>query len=78
MKTAVSLPDDLFERADRFAKARRMSRSELVAKALAAYLTLREKGELTREMNDYAARVNTGLTPAEQKRRYRRLMEVEW
>jgi predicted transcriptional regulator len=78
VKTAISLPDKLFKRADRFAKARRISRSELVAKALEAYLTLREKRELTREFNEYSAQFETGLSPTERKRRYRRLLEIEW
>ncbi len=38
MKTAVSLPDDLFEAADRLAARLGRSRSELYATALAEYL----------------------------------------
>lgn len=34
VKTAVSIPDDLFESADRLARRRRMSRSALYAEAL--------------------------------------------
>jgi metal-responsive CopG/Arc/MetJ family transcriptional regulator len=78
VKTAVSLPDKLFKRAERYAKARRMTRSELVAKALDAFLSAREKEDLTREFNEYAARFDTRLPPAERKRRYRRLLEIEW
>jgi len=38
MKTAISLPDDLFEAADRLAIRLGRSRSELYATALAEYL----------------------------------------
>jgi metal-responsive CopG/Arc/MetJ family transcriptional regulator len=38
MKTAVSLPEDLFRRAEIAAKRLRKSRSELYADALAKYL----------------------------------------
>ena len=38
MKTAISLPDGIFEEAERFARERGMSRSELYASAIAAYL----------------------------------------
>lgn len=38
MKTAVSIPDRIFESAERFARRRGMTRSELYAKALDAYL----------------------------------------
>lgn len=38
MKTAISLPDELFEAADRLAKRLRLSRSELYARALGRYV----------------------------------------
>jgi metal-responsive CopG/Arc/MetJ family transcriptional regulator len=41
MKTAISLPDELFKAADRYAKEHRISRSELYSRALKDYLKLR-------------------------------------
>ncbi len=38
MKTAISIPDSLFEEADRLAKSRGWSRSELYANAVTAYV----------------------------------------
>ena len=38
MKTAISIPDDLFSTADRLAKRLQMSRSELYARAVAEYV----------------------------------------
>jgi hypothetical protein len=38
MKTAVSIPDELFERADRVAAKRGVSRSALYAEALASFI----------------------------------------
>ncbi len=38
MKTAISIPDAIFEEAERVAKQRGMSRSELYAKAVAEYV----------------------------------------
>ena len=38
MKTAVSIPDRIFESAESFARRRKMSRSELYARAIDAYL----------------------------------------
>ena len=37
MKTAVSIPDDVFERAERLAKRARHSRSEVFSRALREY-----------------------------------------
>jgi hypothetical protein len=41
MKTAISLPDEVFEEAERLAKRRGISRSELYARAVAEFV----KGE---------------------------------
>ncbi len=47
MKTAISLPDDLFRRADQLAHTLGKSRSEVYQEALAEYLARREPGTLT-------------------------------
>ena len=51
MKTAVSLPDDLFRAAERQAKRAKKSRSKLYAEALAEYLTRHAPDEVTDAMN---------------------------
>jgi metal-responsive CopG/Arc/MetJ family transcriptional regulator len=51
MKTAVSLPDDLFHAAERHAKRQRKSRSQLYAEALAEYLARHAPEEVTEAMN---------------------------
>jgi hypothetical protein len=38
MKTAISIPDEIFEQAERLAKRRGWSRSELYAKAVSAFV----------------------------------------
>jgi metal-responsive CopG/Arc/MetJ family transcriptional regulator len=38
MKTAISIPDDIFEQAERLAKTRGWSRSELYATAVSAFV----------------------------------------
>lgn len=55
MKTAVSVPDDLFERAERVAARLKVSRSELYARALAAYLVEHE-GDRIRQTIDHILR----------------------
>lgn len=47
MKTAVSLPDDIFRAADKLAKRARKSRSRLYAEALAEYLARHASDEVT-------------------------------
>lgn len=50
MKTAISLPDSLFRRADRLARKERVSRSALIQRALEAYLASRSE-DVTAEIN---------------------------
>jgi predicted transcriptional regulator len=47
MKTAVSVPDDLFERVDRLAKRSRRSRSEVYSAALREYVARHAPDEVT-------------------------------
>lgn len=51
MKTAISLPDDTFERATRQAKKLHVSRSELFARAAERYLDELDAQELTGQID---------------------------
>ena len=51
MKTAVSIPDDIFERGERLVSQERRSRSEVYAAALEEYLARHAREEITDTMN---------------------------
>ena len=51
MKTAVSLPDDLFHAAERHRAETKKSRSQLYAEAVAEYLARHAPDEVTEAMN---------------------------
>jgi metal-responsive CopG/Arc/MetJ family transcriptional regulator len=51
MKTAVSIPDDVFERAERFARQARRSRSDLYSAALREYVARHAPDDVTDAMN---------------------------
>ena len=57
MKTAVSLPDGVYLRAERHAKRTRKSRSQLYAEALAEYLARHASEEVTEDMNAVVERL---------------------
>ena len=57
MKTAISLPDDLFHAAERHAKRERKPRSQLYAEALAEYLARHAPDEVTEAMNRVVERL---------------------
>jgi metal-responsive CopG/Arc/MetJ family transcriptional regulator len=63
MKTAVSLPDEVFEAAERLARERGLTRSALYAQALEAFLQANEIDPLTEAINRVADRVDTRLEP---------------
>ncbi len=55
MKTAVSIPDDLFQGAERLARRTRKSRSRLFSDALREYITRHGGDEVTEAMNRVCA-----------------------
>lgn len=59
MKTAISLPDDVFERAERLARRLRKSRSELYREAVAEYVARREPDAVTEAMDRVADQIDT-------------------
>jgi predicted transcriptional regulator len=54
MKTAVSIPDDLFRQADALASRLGKSRSEVYREALAEYVARLEPGAVTRALDELA------------------------
>jgi hypothetical protein len=71
MKTAVSLPDDLFRQAKATARRLGVSRNELYAKAIAEFLKRREGHTITELLNDLysrrSAKVDSALDRAQLK-----------
>jgi predicted transcriptional regulator len=62
MKTAISLPNDLFATADAFARRERLSRSELIARALREYLERHDQDCVTAQLDAVCADVDTRLS----------------
>ncbi|HYO15822.1 MAG TPA: hypothetical protein VE685_21695 [Thermoanaerobaculia bacterium] len=63
MKTAVSLPDTLFEEADQLAHRLGVSRSELYAAALQEYLRSHRKQGVTEALNRVYEEEDSSLDP---------------
>jgi len=60
MKTAVSLPDEIFRDAERLARRLKKSRSQLYQEAVAEYVARHEPEAITEALNRLAEDVNTG------------------
>ncbi len=52
MKTAISVPDEIFESADNLAKRKGMSRSELYVTALKDFLNKHSEDEVTARLDE--------------------------
>ena len=69
MKTAVSLPDDLFDLAEAAARRLGVSRSQLYANAIAEYLKRQQSSAITERLNEVyshrAAKLDSGLHRAQ-------------
>jgi metal-responsive CopG/Arc/MetJ family transcriptional regulator len=57
MKTAVSIPDDVFKKVERLARREGRSRSEVFSAALAEYVARHAPDEVTDAMNRVCAEV---------------------
>lgn len=51
MKTAISIPDDLFERAEQLARTLKMSRSGLYTQAVREYVARHSEDAITAALN---------------------------
>lgn len=61
MKTAVSIPDGVFEKAERLARRMKKSRSELYSRALSEYLARHAPDHVTEAMDQVCAELGAGL-----------------
>ena len=66
MKTAVSLPDDLFEAADELAENLGVSRSQLYARALSDYVAQHGESDVAERLNAVYGHTAARLDPALQ------------
>jgi metal-responsive CopG/Arc/MetJ family transcriptional regulator len=60
VKVAISIPDELFDRAEKSAARRGMNRSQLYAKALDSFLADEEHDPVTEALDEIAAEADTG------------------
>lgn len=78
MKTAVSVPDQVFEEAELLAKRLKISRSKLYAKALADFVSRHSPDAVTDSFNRVCAEVQDEPDPAFQRAARKVLENSEW
>jgi metal-responsive CopG/Arc/MetJ family transcriptional regulator len=77
MKAAISVPDSVFKAADRLAKRRRMSRSELYTRAIMALLKAEDEAEITAQLDRAYAEPADSALPPELRTLPARILEKE-
>jgi len=78
MKTAVSIPDDVFEEAERLAADLETSRSQLYSRALREFVARHAPDRLTEAMNRVVDAVGTEVDEFSRRAARRVLEQVEW
>lgn len=78
MKTAVSVPDEVFEQAERAAKQLKLSRSELYSRALSEYLARHTESEVTAAINAVISEAGQPRDPVIVRQGRRRVLESVW
>jgi metal-responsive CopG/Arc/MetJ family transcriptional regulator len=78
MKTAVSIPDEVFEKVERLARRAGRSRSEVFAAALAEYVARHAPDEITEAMDRVCAAVGDQEDDFVSAAGHRLLENTEW
>jgi antitoxin MazE6 len=78
MKTAISIPDNVFRAAERQARRARKSRSQLYTEALSEYLARHSPDEVTAAMNKVVAELPEPIDPFVAAAARRILERSEW
>ena len=78
MKTAISIPDDLFTSADKLAAALGLSRSQLYATAVAEFLAKHRAGDTTARLDAVYAKRDSTLEKHLRRAQARGVRAREW
>jgi len=63
MKTAISIPDALYEDAEQTARAMGIPRSQLFARAVSEFIKRHKREEITQRLNEVYERIENQTTP---------------
>ena len=78
MKTAISIPDDVFQSAEQLARRMGLSRSELYVNAIKSYLKEHRAEGVTDKLNTIYGEMHAQLDPVIQSVQTRSLPRDDW
>ena len=78
MKTAISIPDNVYRQAESFAKRNRLSRSALYTEAVKSFMDQRKPEDVTGRLNELYGREPSELNPVLQAMQTRSISRESW
>ena len=78
MKTAISVPDDVFKLSEKLAKKLKISRSAVFAMGVKKLNEEFDKAAMIARINKVCEEVDTSLDPVLKEYTHKKLREVEW
>ena len=78
MKTAISIPDDVFKTADSFARRRNLSRSAVFTIAVTEFLSHHRQEDVTEQLNQVYAKEESTLDPVLNQLQFASLPKGKW
>ena len=78
MKTAISIPSDVYRQAESFAKRNRLSRSALYTEAVKLFMDQRKPADITGRLNEIYGQESSELDPVLQAMQTRSISRESW
>ena len=78
MKTAISIPDDIFQSAEQLAQRMGLSRSELYVQAMKSYLQAHQDEGVTDTLNTIYGEIQAQVDPVISSIQIRSLPKDDW
>ena len=78
MKTAISVPDSIFETAEKFAKRQGLSRSELYTRAVKDYLERNRDDRVTAILNEIYDHESSEIDPDILRIQFSSVTKEDW
>ena len=78
MKTAISIPDDIFHTANHLAKRLGMSRSEFYSKAVSNYISTHQNDAVTRALDEIYENESSKIDPVINLMQLKSISKEQW
>ena len=78
MKTAISIPDTIYNSAEKLAKRLGKTRSELYVQAIRSYIAKHQNDDVVKKLNEIYSSDNNHLDPELNKMQSRTIFKEKW